>query len=85
MANLTEIISQIGAFLAPINPYVVLVITFVLPIYIQLGEIFAGLSDAFLSFLPSNSYIMAFIIMGVFIALGIFVGIISEKKFAEEK
>lgn len=82
---ITDIIQQIGGFLAPITPYVVFVVTFVLPIYIQLGEIFAGLSDAFLSFLPSDSYIMAFIIMGIFIALGIVVGVISEKKHAEEK
>ncbi len=82
--TLTEIIQQVGSILAPITPFVVIVITFILPIYIQLGGIFAGLSDVFLSFLPTDSFIMAYIIMGVFIVLGIVFGVISEKNNEDE-
>ena len=78
------IVDTIRSVLDPIAPYVEWIILFILPIYISIGEVFANISIAFLSFLPSNSYILAYIIMGVFIVLGIEFAVISEKKYAEE-
>jgi hypothetical protein len=74
------ILDQIGTFLAPITPFVEIIVLFILPIYIQLGEFFVGLSNVFLDFLPSDSYIMSFIIMGVIIVLGFILGVMSDKK-----
>ncbi|WP_457557506.1 hypothetical protein [Candidatus Harpocratesius sp.] len=77
-------IDEILNFLAPITPYVKWLILFITPIYISLGEIFAKLALAFIEILPSDSYIMSYIIAGIFVVLGIIFGIISEKNQKEK-
>ncbi|MCF2140595.1 MAG: hypothetical protein K9W44_11130 [Candidatus Lokiarchaeota archaeon] len=77
-------IDDILNFLAPITPYVKWLIVFITPIYITLGEIFAKLALAFIKILPSDSYVMSYIIAGVFVVLGIVFGVISEKNQKEK-
>lgn len=69
--------------LAPFVPLAQFVILYITPIYIAIGEFFSIIALGFLSILPEDSLVLAYILMGVFIALGIVFGIISERKATE--
>ena len=74
------LIDEILTYLAPITPYVEWLLLFLIPLYISIGEVFAGIALTFIQFLPADSFIVSYVIMGVFIVLGIIGGIVSEKK-----
>ncbi|MHA1674945.1 MAG: hypothetical protein ACTSYI_15115 [Promethearchaeota archaeon] len=74
------LIDDILTYLAPITPYVEWLLLIIIPLYISIGEIFANIALIFIQFLPTDSFIISYVIMGVFIVLGIVGGIVSEKK-----
>ncbi len=77
-------IDQIMQYLSPIIPYVQWLIVFITPIYIAIGEVFSSIALLFIKILPSNSFVLSFIIAGVFVVLGIVFGVISEKNKKEK-
>lgn len=77
-------IDQILQYLSPLIPLVERLIVFITPIYIAIGEVFSSIALAFIQILPSNSFVLSFIIAGVFVVLGIVFGVISEKKQKEK-
>lgn len=78
--TLADIISTITGFLAPILPYVRKIILFVIPIYIQLGEIFMHYGRIVVNMLPVGTTTLSYIICGVFIVLGLLGGILGKSK-----
>ncbi|MHA1583848.1 MAG: hypothetical protein ACTSVU_08150 [Promethearchaeota archaeon] len=67
--------SDIAKYFDFLTPYVNWIILFITPIYIAIGGFFSYLSLNFISILPTNSYIVSFIVMGVIIVLGIIFGV----------
>lgn len=66
---------DISKFFEPIVPYVNWIILIFTPIYIKIGAFFSIIALAFISILPSNSYVLPIIVMIVFIGLGVLFGI----------
>ena len=62
------------------TPYVEWIITFITPYYIAIGGIFANIALVFIGILPTDSFTLSWIIMGVFIVLGIVFAVLAEKK-----
>ncbi|MHA1518847.1 MAG: hypothetical protein ACTSVZ_13700 [Promethearchaeota archaeon] len=79
------LLDDILTYLAPITPYVEWLLLFLIPLYISIGEIFANIALTFIQFLPTDSFIVSYVILGVFVVLGIVGGIMSEKKSKEGK
>ena len=84
--------SDISKFFEPIVPYINWIILIITPFYIAIGEFFSTIAIAFISVLPSDSYVLAIIVMIIFIGLGLLFGIkpdlvaeIFKKKTANEK
>ncbi|MHA1744400.1 MAG: hypothetical protein ACTSWW_00280 [Promethearchaeota archaeon] len=63
-----------------VTPLVEWVIVLVTPIYIAIGGIFASIALMFIRILPSDSYVLSWIVMGAFIVLGIVFAVLAEKK-----
>ena len=74
---------DIARFFDWLTPYVEWIIVLITPIYIVIGEIFANFALIFIRILPSDSFILSWIIMGVFIVLGIVFAVLAEKKREE--
>ena len=78
----TDDIAKYFDWLAPYAGQIVMII---LPIYIAIGEVFSGIATGFVGILPTSSLLVAYIIMGVFIVLGIVFGVLSEKEVEDKK
>ena len=75
MAPITE---TIGKYLEPLAPYVEYIVIFMTPIYVFLGKYMGMFADWFLGILPADNMLIAYIIMGVFIVLGIYLGVKTD-------
>jgi hypothetical protein len=73
----------IAGFFNWLTPYVKWIIVLITPIYIGIGAIFANIALMFIRILPSDSFVMSYIIMGLFIVLGIVFAVLAEKKREE--
>ncbi len=80
MDQIAQIVATIIAFIAPVTPYVRIIVLYVIPRYIAIGEFFVNFGNLFLDFIPSGTNTISYIIMGVFIVLGILGGVFAKTK-----
>lgn len=78
MSNYAEIFETI-------TQYVEIIVKYVLPIYIAIGEVFAKIGLKFYDWFAINTSLMGYIIMGIFIILGILGGILIEPREDEDE
>ncbi|GAB4307569.1 MAG: hypothetical protein Kow0069_05190 [Promethearchaeota archaeon] len=79
-----SIVDQIKAYLAPFLPYARAVVLFFLPIYIAIGEVFAVAGLGFVSVIPTESLVPAYVAMAVLIVLGVVLGVKYDPERGEK-
>ncbi len=81
MAKILDGVSKYLGWATPVINWIILVI---LPIYILFGEVLYFIAELFLGILPTESYFVAWFLMGTFIVAGIILGIMAEMKEREK-